>query len=348
MPSEGYLFGVHTCCQFCAERCLLLTFAGWGGPPGSCDCQALDGTYLLVRGSCGSCVYTWCGIKNCDSDGIAVEVCLTITLTITATVRTLTIIADASGAIFTITGEIDSEGNPCGDMTFADTDFTGATAPGSVAVESGTCPEGERQPCCTECCDLGLLRDTGTGPVPLSNEIAPVCCAYLTCSIMGVPVTVPVGINGTWASSDPLITGALSVTSTCGRAYYLDWLDAGSPACHEHITTAKRSIVMAFSGATVEVFLDDNCCPESIQAIDGAASGFALAFGPTTVEDYFVIDYGGGDVRTYDLFICEDAPAGACCLPGDFYLGQTTQYQCEAIGDGLDLGTWTLGGTGCP
>jgi hypothetical protein len=289
---------------------------------------------------------------------VQLELCLHITLTITETTRHLEILADDTATVYTayiLSGEIAAESNPCGEMTFLAEDFTVDESDeaititlGNAAVGPGECLEGERQPCCTDCCDTVGGDGTGSGPVPETNEVAGVCCAYLTYTEDGNPVSTPVGMSGTWGPKGaPGLLPVGSVQSVCGRAYYLDWLEADSPECHEHITTAKRSIVMTLPYAVVEVFLDDNCCPESIQVLHTIdppqSAGYALNFGPVVIENYF-----SDGVNEYDLYVCQNAPQGACCLPGNVYFGQTTQYQCEVIGDGIDTGTWTEGETECP
>jgi hypothetical protein len=94
----------------------------------------------------------------------------------------------------------------------------------------------------------------------------------------------------------------------------------------------------------VEVYLDDNCCPESIQTHIQAPwsdvyNGISLAFGPVIIEDYFE-----SNGSKYDLAICDDVGSGVCCITGeDPY--NSTRFQCEVIGNGVLAGTWYPAGT---
>lgn len=343
----GFFF--RCCCQYCLHKCLTLTFTGWGGPPSNCLCEDLDGEYILQRSECGECVYTWCGIKAC-SDGVNnIEICLSMTLEITATNRILTVsTSDTTEPNFT--GTIAESGNPCGDMEFLPGDITGITSPGTVTVTTATCPSGSQQPCCTDCCDS---FPTVEG---VENDVQPACCAYLVYlpgddgsgTFQGFPI--PVGASGDWPPGPGDDMGPFSqlgsapVTSVCGRAYYLDYIAAGSPACHDHVTTAKRSIVMEWNGIPVEVFLNDNCCPESIQVgAPGDPADWDLRFGPVTFPQFF---YDFNTSTHHPLYICEEVARGACCVDDTLLGTGRTEFVCEAVGDGvLEPGTWYQDGT---
>lgn len=200
--------------------------------------------------------------------------------------------------------------------------------------------------CCCDCCKFVVILNTGV--LISENYYNPSCCAYLTFGIFGSPtITMPVGVNGVWTG--PTIYVPFDITSQCLPSYYLDQAASGDPE-HIFFTTKKRSIVMSFGDEinpgfpTIEVFLDENCCPESIQVHEPEGSeGFfdpppALAFGPTTVAGYFE----GG----YPLVICSDPPKGVCCIDGFGSIGEDyTQYYCEVIGDGINPGTWHEAGT---
>lgn len=176
---------------------------------------------------------------------------------------------------------------------------------GKVILTSGKA--GDQDCCCgDDCCDaFEFLVLTG-------YQYFPQCCAYLYWydDNLGRAMAIPVGMTGGWPGLDSTYPSS-DVTAVCGNAFYIDYLDAGEPAEHAHLTTTQRSVVMAYNGAIIEVFLGEDCCPSSIQVdnsagFDPALDNIELRFGPAVVENIF-------DAVGEDLVICEPCNTGCDC-----------------------------------
>jgi hypothetical protein len=201
---------------------------------------------------------------------------------------------------------------------------------------------------CQDCCDC--ITYIPLGAVITENHYSTQCCAYITTGIVagqGYPATIPIGIQGTWISSS-LFNVPIDVDSTCVSSYYIDYYHVdGEPAEHQHLTTTSRSILMTIGTALVEIFLDSDCCPTSIQVHDpdGYLTDPVLEFGPATIEGYFEAGFNNGTGGPYDLVICPDPPRGVCCVDGVSIGEQITQFYCETNGDDINPGTWYEDGT---
>lgn len=175
------------------------------------------------------------------------------------------------------------------------------------------------------------------------NQYYSQCCAYLFWhdDFLMRDIGVPVGFSGSWPG-DGSSYGPYEVTSTCGRAFYLDYLAAGEPEEHVHLTTTQQSVVMTFNGAIIEVFLDEDCCPESIQvnneaAIDPALDNIELRTGPGLVESLFDLNPEGSQ----NLEICDVCETECEC---DFVV--QGRSGAGVVDDGVTTETWSLSVTG--
>jgi hypothetical protein len=182
----------------------------------------------------------------------------------------------------------------------------------------------EQECCCTVDCCLGAVIEVFNNPP--TNAYAPQCCAYLmylpgddgSGAFDGFPI--PVGLSGKWPGPNSNL-GPVYVASSC----------------------SGQSIVMEIStlGQTVTVNLGADCCPESIDVGGefGNPADWDLRFGPITFPVFFA---NTTTQEAYPLYICDEAPTGACCVDGEF-AGVNTEFQCEM----LLGGTWTENATDC-
>jgi len=184
---------------------------------------------------------------------------------------------------------------------------------GKVGTEQGCCCNKD---CCPEPIEVGFS--------PPTNVYQPQCCAYLMYlpgdsgdqAFTGFPI--PVGINGTWPGPNSNI-GVVEVTSSC----------------------SGQAIVMTLLEQTITVNLGADCCPESIDVGGefGNPADWDLRFGPINFPQFFADTV---TQEAYPLYICQQAPTGACCVDGEL-AGVTTEFQCEV----LLGGTWTENATDC-